>query len=114
MEARRKYLKLLANQKDLKKVESEALDKLGECLYHAIKNVMVLHLLEYYEEIKYEDEDDRLRIYNKKLEDMPSILREAEQSIIDEYLPAMIEHHINLERDLSLEKEKQKMKEDLK
>jgi hypothetical protein len=106
------YLKMLENKKFFDSKESEELKHISTHLHCAVLHVAHLLNLEYFEKIKFE-EDTRLKLWMQRIGGLDA-LNEAEYEILEYFLPEVVKHHIELQKQCGIEQERRKMKKELR
>jgi hypothetical protein len=109
----RHYLKMLENKTFLESKISAEIDAISDHLNSLVIHVAHLLNLEYFEKIKFEEEDTRLKLWMQRIGGLDA-LNETEYEILENFLPEVIKHHIELQKRCGIEEERRKIKKELR
>jgi hypothetical protein len=105
------YLKMLENEGFLDSKISAEINEIYKHLNYLIIHTGHLLNLEYFEQIKFEEVDTRLELWMQRIGGLDA-LNEAEYEILEYFLPEVVKHHIELQKQCGIEQERRKMKKE--
>jgi hypothetical protein len=107
------YLKMLENKPFLEGRISSEIEQIHNHLHQAVLHVASLLNLEYFQEVKFEEEDTRLKLWMQRIGGLDA-LNETEYQVLEYFLPEVVKHHIEVQKQHGIEEERHKMKKELK